>query len=530
MAPPGGDKDIIPPELIKTIPENRTVNYTGSQVELVFSEYIAENSIKNSISVLPTLQNPPDIIYKGKRILISFSDSLSENQTYIIVINRDLSDEHKVKLLQGIQIAFSTGKKIDDSSISGNLFNSKTGSVQLWKIKDNIDSTEFFSRAPDYSIDASDNGKYEFNFLSPGSYRIVALDQSLSGLPIVPEKMLYSLYWSPILKLKNQENLQNINMYIPDHENKLKMIQAEWITGAWGCITFSQNIEYFKDRIPIDIFYEDSTKARTNFFHDPFNNTKLNFTIDRLTKDYITIRTNEVNHNEISLLDSGEIKIRMDTLLDSTNISLISPKQNDELQIELDSIVPLRMVFSSLIKSENISQPFSIIQDSTNIDFTTIWENPISVKLLPKFNWNPKKVYTLNINSDLISPVYANSFKDSLVSILFKTSIYKKFGSLILNTEGENLKNLKVQLKQFGTKGKFVSSVFNSNNQFRMNRVHEGKYSLVFFQDLNDDNQVSSGVIAPYKESEWFYHYPDTIKIRANWDLEINQINLEKVY
>ena len=108
-----------------------------------------------------------------------------------MVINRNLSDENKVKLAQGIQVAFSTGNKIDQGSISGKIYHSKPSTVQLWKIQDEFDSLEFYNRIPDYAIDASDDGNYEFKFLSPGEYRMAALDQMLSGLVITPGRMIY---------------------------------------------------------------------------------------------------------------------------------------------------------------------------------------------------------------------------------------------------------------------------------------------------------------------------------------------------
>ena len=42
MSPPGGDKDETPPELLSTVPKNKTTNYNGNQIELLFSEYIDE--------------------------------------------------------------------------------------------------------------------------------------------------------------------------------------------------------------------------------------------------------------------------------------------------------------------------------------------------------------------------------------------------------------------------------------------------------------------------------------------------------
>ena len=57
MAPPGGNKDIIPPELIEIIPINGSTQFKGGRVELKFSEYLDENSLKNAIKIFPLLSN-----------------------------------------------------------------------------------------------------------------------------------------------------------------------------------------------------------------------------------------------------------------------------------------------------------------------------------------------------------------------------------------------------------------------------------------------------------------------------------------
>ena len=63
---------------------------------------------------------------------------------------------------------------------------------------------------------------------------------------------------------------------------------------------------------------------------------------------------------------------------------------------------------------------------------------------------------------------------------------------------------------------------------FEMNELPEGNYRLLFFQDSDGNNQYSHGKVQPYISSEWFYEYSDTVKIRTNWDMELNQINLGK--
>ena len=530
MSPPGGAKDETPPELISTIPKNRAINYNGNQIELIFSEYIDENSIKDAITILPILEAEPIIKYKGKMIQISFKDSLENNQTYIVVVNRNLSDERKVKLSQGIQFAFSTGNKIDSGAISGTVFNSKNSSVQLWKIRSKTDSLDFYKRIPDYSIDASDSGQYEFQFLSPGNYRLVALDNSLSGLSIVPKNMLYGLYWEQVISLNQKMNQKNINVYLPDEKSSMRMVQAEWIEGSWGCITFSKKIEDYLALDCINVFYEDSVKANIQFFHDYKANEKINFKLDRLTKSFVTIEIKKDKQSPTNYFEPGKIRIKMDTLVDTASISLITPPKKEELKIEQNKIVPLYLSFSSLVDIANSKSNFSIFQDSVLVEHDVEWINPLCVKLLPKVNWIPDRDYLIIIPQESIFPLYRKTLKDSVSTISFKTSGYQKYGSLVISPGTDHFKNLKVELKILGKEDVISKNNLNLDKSFRLDKILEGQYLLMFYQDKNKDNQISSGVIDPYQPSEWFYNYPDTINIRSNWELELDEILLGKKF
>ena len=44
---------------------------------------------------------------------------------------------------------------------------------------------------------------------------------------------------------------------------------------------------------------------------------------------------------------------------------------------------------------------------------------------------------------------------------------------------------------------------------------------------VSGDLESSAGNIYPYIPSEWFYIYPDTVEIRANWDMELEVLNIQ---
>ena len=522
MSPSGGEKDTIPPELIETIPANRSTQFKGGRVELIFSEYLDAKTVDKGIRVLPYLPDLPQIIYKGRRVFIEFPESLPKNQTYIIIINRDLTDEHKVKLSQSIQIAFSTGDKIDGASISGKVYYPNLSSVNLWKIKEESDLYQFYKRSPDYVVDTGDSGNYEFKYLSSGTYRLAAVDQSISGLQIITDRMVYGMSWKPHLELKDQEQLNNVDIRIPTQSNALKMVSAEWMKGAWGQITFSKDIIGMIDNMSLNVIYADLTQADLNIFNDPLDKKKINFITDKLISDYISINTSGISIDGNSVIDSSLIKIKMDTTTDTTAISVIYPQEKHVVNVEQDSIVPLKVVFSSIVDYENSKGAFIIMEDSLSIKLDAIWTSPLSVNLLPNNNWKPKTLYSLIIKKDSIPQVYGDPLKDSLTTITFRTTEFQRFGSLIVNPINKTPMQLVVELSKIEKESTIYRTNVKSLGTIRINQLPEDNYNLFFFQDLNGDNKHSTGTIDPFLPAEWFQVYPDTIKIRANWELELN--------
>ncbi len=529
QSPPGGPKDETPPELIETIPADGTVLFEGGRIELIFSEYVDANTVEKAIRILPTMDPPPEIIYKGRRVYVEMPDSLADNQTYIISIDRTFKDEHKVPLAQGIQVAFATGDKIDEGRISGTITYKKDAAVQLWKIQDETDFTQFYQRVPDYVVDASDSGHYEFRFLSDGNYRLAAVDRSASGIPIVPERMIYGLPWNPIIQLGNEKEKTNQNIRIPDIMGGIKMIQGEWQTGNWATLTFSDKINDWESMVQIQAVSDDSSIVIPETFLDPLDETKLHVTLPEFNESkYITFLTNGLRQGEESIIDSGMIKVKVDTSQDTTHLLIRAPKKNFVLPIDEEKIESIQCVFSNLIDIEKTQNPFSIVQDSIPISFKSSWESMNHVHLTTEENWLPKTGYTLQILRDEIQPLYGQLLKDSVKVISFKTSEFQGFGRLIGSTINNGMEPMVAEVTSMEKEPSTFRTVVNLDGIFEMNRLPEGNYSLLFFQDSDGNNRYSHGIVQPYTPSEWFYEYIDTVKIRTNWDLELHQINLEQ--
>ena len=240
IAPPsGGPDDETAPKFMGSIPESGSTEFMGGKVVLRFSEYLDKKSIDRAISISPEPETPVDIIYEDDEIHLSFPEELLLNQTYIISINRTLTDERNVALDKSIQIAFSTGSTIENGKIMGRVFGEEKYAVHLWKLNSDIIDTLFFSK-PLYVSEADDKGFFQFNFLSTGEYGALAVDRNAAGLPINRERIAYGLGPQIVYNLSSNEVIKNISFMVQRETPKIKLTHVDWKGPRWGWMHFNQ--------------------------------------------------------------------------------------------------------------------------------------------------------------------------------------------------------------------------------------------------------------------------------------------------
>ena len=93
---------------------------------------------------------------------------------------------------QSIQIAFSTGKIIDQGEIKGQIHGEDNYVAHLWKLLDEFTDSIFVSE-PLYISEANDEGLFSFKYLSPGNYSLLGLERAAAGAALVPERMAYGV-------------------------------------------------------------------------------------------------------------------------------------------------------------------------------------------------------------------------------------------------------------------------------------------------------------------------------------------------
>jgi hypothetical protein len=176
-APTGGKKDFTPPRVTKSNPLFKGLMFKGKRVIISFNEFIALEK-PNKIIISPPLAKKPDILVKGKSIDITFKEKLKDSITYTINFQDAVRDLNEGNPIYNFQFTFSTGKTIDSLSVTGNVYNASNLEIPentLIVLYHSISDSAVAKEIPDYVTLPDKNGGFRISNIRPGTYRIYAL-------------------------------------------------------------------------------------------------------------------------------------------------------------------------------------------------------------------------------------------------------------------------------------------------------------------------------------------------------------------
>ena len=90
--------------------------------------------------------------------------------------------------------------------------------------------------------------------------------------------------------------------------------------------------------------------------------------------------------------------------------------------------------------------------------------------------------------------------------------------TLVGNLKGNFILPLILELKDSDNSFKTELSI---DGTFRIDNIQSGSYQLLAYQDRNNNKILDTGTFNNEKLSEKFYVYPDSLSLRSNWELEI---------
>ena len=198
VAPTGGPKDVTPPKVVASQPENHSTGFSGRKVEITFDEYVTLNNASQQVLVSPPLFNKPDIKLNNRTLVIKFKEDLKANTTYVLDFGQAVKDLHEGNTFKDYLFTFATGDVIDTLTLSGAVLDADTKKpvesfmVGLYAasphdefgegaLSDSIFTRPLF-RAPDYLTRTDKEGHFHFIGLPDVPFLVFGIEDMNSNL------------------------------------------------------------------------------------------------------------------------------------------------------------------------------------------------------------------------------------------------------------------------------------------------------------------------------------------------------------
>ena len=98
------------------------------------------------------------------------------------------------------------------------------------------------------------------------------------------------------------------------------------------------------------------------------------------------------------------------------------------------------------------------------------------------------------------------------------TEDIEQFANIVGNINGNYILPVVIEL---GNKDNTFKTELSFDGKFKIDNVISGTYQLLAYQDRNNNKILNTGNLQDDSNSEKFYVYPDSLILRANWELEI---------
>lgn len=169
--PPGGEEDRLPPRVMATTPEARTVDpeFTGPVV-IRFDETLSEQGIRDAVSVSPQT-GEVFVKHDGDVLEVRIAGEWRANTVYRIVVEPVLRDRFNNTRRDPVDLVFSTGPEIPETALAGVVTDRLTGRPAAARVEaiHLPDSTVYVSRA-------AEDGVFAFRFIPTGEYLLRAFE------------------------------------------------------------------------------------------------------------------------------------------------------------------------------------------------------------------------------------------------------------------------------------------------------------------------------------------------------------------
>jgi len=509
--PSGGEKDILPPKITRSSPENFSTNFKGKEIRIYFDEYIKIKDVQKQLIISPPMDPEPDVTPLGsasKYIKIVINDTLDANTTYAFNFGQSIVDNNEENPYPYYKFVFSTGDYIDSLSVKGTIMDAekripdKFVSVMLYDMDSTFTDSIIYKKKPKYITNTLDSvTTFSIDNIKAGKYLLVAIKDENRNFTFQQKTDKIGFYERPITV--PSDSTYNIKLF--KEQNDFRAERPKQVAGQ-----------------KIAFGYEGDAKDIIIEMHD----TKPDDFEARLTKDSKTDTLYYWYKPKLEL-DSTQFVVRNKTYIDTLkhrfrelpkDTLVISAMNIASLSFDDDFMLQATIPFSKM----DLSKIKIIDKDSLNVTFNTKLD---SLKNTYAFQFERKEsnAYSVELLPEAFTDFFGN-VNDTL-SYKIQTKAYDQFGNVRVKVVNA-VYPLIIQLTD--DKGVVKYEKFATEPRlFDFRYINPSTYYLRVISDSNGNKQLDSGSYLERRQPERISYYPELVDARAGWDLVYDFI-LEK--
>jgi Bacterial Ig-like domain len=202
IAPTGGPRDSLPPQLVSINPKDSSLQFTGNKITLYFNEYVEVQEIQNNLIVSPVPIINPIVEGRLRVVTVRLKDTLEENTTYTINFGDAIKDINEGNVAKNLTYVFSTGNAIDENTLTGNVLLAETGkadSTLIVMLHKNADDSAVVKERPRYFAKLDGKGNFKFHHLPAGTFSVYALQDNGGMKRYSNPKQIFGFLKQPVV-------------------------------------------------------------------------------------------------------------------------------------------------------------------------------------------------------------------------------------------------------------------------------------------------------------------------------------------
>ncbi|MBK1895038.1 Ig-like domain-containing protein [Chryseobacterium paridis] len=507
-SPVGGPKDTLAPKFLSSNIDTTRVNVKRDikQLRIDFDEYVTLKDVNKNLIISPPIKKIKRILpsnIANKYLLIQWEDTLQANTTYNFNFGNSIVDNNEANVLRYFNFAFSTGDKLDDLYISGDVRDAvsiKKASttdnkmvVGLYKVQDTMN----YKQKPYYITKVDDDGYYELNYLSPGKYKIIAFEDENGNSMYDPGKEKVGFQKEPV---EVEKSISGLNLKVYPSKKPLKYVEMKETPGGIT-MTFEGRPNDVKvlsinDKLQdIKITHRpksDSVKiwfdaVKSNVGQTGTDNLKFSYDADN-KKDTVSVFYKYNAKNAMSLDNNDGALLPPKTDFKITSNYIIDKINTDKWVLKSDSLTTQN--FTAKISETN---PYQILIQSDFIE---------------------GKKYQLVVPKTTVLSFYDKNPASKRFD--FETDKIENYGSLTFKLQNAPTSNYWLQL--LDTSEKVIYQKYTKGDAVKFDILKPGEYIVRILVDNNDNKFWDEADFQNETFAEDSYIFHKVAVVRPLWD------------